>query len=77
MFFISFLIAGDICGGHCCSSQTEADILKKSVKSFEGLIRHQLKSLKGLWEATHNIYKGEVLKKMKIKSFNILRASYA
>ena len=37
----------------------ESDILRKSSKNFEGLIKHQLKSLKGLWETTHNIYKGE------------------
>ncbi|KAG5677511.1 hypothetical protein PVAND_007267 [Polypedilum vanderplanki] len=57
---ISFL-TGEICGGHCCSAKTELDVLKKSVKTFEGLIKIQLKNLKGLWESTYNIYKDHVL----------------
>lgn len=68
-FFKSFLNitiessekVGDICGGHCCSSQTEVDVLKKSIKTFEGLIKHQLKNLKGLWESTYKVYKDHVL----------------
>lgn len=55
-----FSFAGDICGGHCCDNKTETDVLRKSIKTFEGLIKHQLKSLKGLWESTYNIYKGKV-----------------
>lgn len=70
LFLFRAVFTGDICSGHCCSTQTEADVLKKSVKAFEGLIRHQLKSLKGLWESTHNIYKGEVLGNMLKKSIN-------
>jgi hypothetical protein len=54
-----FFFAGDICGGHCCDNKTEADVLRKSIKIFEGLIKHQLKSLKGLWESTHSTYKGK------------------
>lgn len=58
--FSNFLLfAGEICGGHCCDNKTEADVLRKSIKTFEGLIKHQLKSLKGLWESTYSIYKGE------------------
>lgn len=68
-FFKSFLNVtiqssnkvGDVCGGHCCDNRTETDVLKKSVKMFEGLIKHQLKSLKGLWESTYSIYKDHVL----------------
>lgn len=58
IFFFSHF-AGDVCGGHCCDNRTEADVLRKSMKIFEGLIKHQLKSLKGLWESTHSIYKGK------------------
>lgn len=54
-----FSLAGDICGGHCCDNKTETDVLRKSIKTFEGLIKHQLKSLKGLWESTYTIYKGK------------------
>jgi hypothetical protein len=59
IFFYFSVVIGDICGGHCCSSQTEVDVLKKSIKTFEGLIKHQLKNLKGLWESTYKVYKGE------------------
>lgn len=52
---------GDICGGHCCSAKNEIDVLKKSVKTFEGLIKIQLKNLKGLWDSTYNVYKDHVL----------------
>jgi hypothetical protein len=56
--FFNF-ISGQICGGHCCDSRTEDEILVKSTKSFEGLIRQHTKSLKGLWEQTANVYKGK------------------
>lgn len=54
------LFAGDICGGHCCDNKTEADVLRKSIRTFEGLIKHQLKSLKGLWDSTYSIYKSKI-----------------
>lgn len=60
IFIFPFSIfAGDICGGQCCDNKTETDVLRKSIKIFEGLIKHQLKSLKGLWESTYSTYKGK------------------
>lgn len=56
-FILSFV--GEICGGSCCSTQTENEVLKKSIKTFEGLVRHQLKNLKSLWQSTYNAYKGK------------------
>jgi hypothetical protein len=56
---VFLLFAGEICGGHCCDNKTETDVLRKSVKVFEGLIKHQLKSLKGLWESSYSTYKGK------------------
>ena len=59
LIFHLFTISGEICGGHCCDNKTESEVLVKSTKIFEGLIRHHTKSLKGLWEETSLIYKGE------------------
>lgn len=52
-------VAGDVCGGHCCDNKTEAEVMKRSVKQFEGLIKHQLKSFRGLWDSTYSKYKGK------------------
>ncbi|CAO1371327.1 unnamed protein product [Diamesa serratosioi] len=54
-------LSGGICGGKCCDNRTETDVLSKSIKVFEGLIKHHTRSLKGLWDSTANIYKDHVL----------------
>lgn len=59
-FFSAFpSISGQICGGHCCNNRTEEEILGKSINLFEGLIRQHTKKIKGLWEQTTSLYKGE------------------
>lgn len=71
-FTLLLLFAGEICGGHCCDNKTEADVLQKSIRTFEGLIKHQLKSLKGLWDSTYSIYKGKAIDAPTNESFSKL-----
>lgn len=70
LFIFLFLILGGICGGKCCDNRTETDVLSKSIKVFEGLIKHHTRSLKGLWDSTANIYKGVYMYKIWIESIS-------
>ncbi|KAL5290035.1 GPC5 family protein [Megaselia abdita] len=52
---------GKICGGHCCSNDTETHLKKDVRKNFKTHIEHHTKSLQGVLEKTFELFQNHVL----------------
>ncbi|XP_053677103.1 division abnormally delayed protein [Anopheles nili] len=52
---------GPVCGGMCCDAETERQLQAKASKNFERLVKHHIRSQRGLWETTANLYKDYLL----------------
>lgn len=50
---------GPVCGGICCDAETELQLQAKATKTFERLVKHHIRSQRGLWESAANVYKGK------------------
>uniref|UniRef100_A0A182TYT4 Uncharacterized protein n=1 Tax=Anopheles melas TaxID=34690 RepID=A0A182TYT4_9DIPT len=50
---------GPVCGGICCDAETERQLQAKATKTFERLVKHHIRSQRGLWESAANVYKGK------------------
>uniref|UniRef100_A0A2M4DKZ8 Putative heparin sulfate cell surface proteoglycan n=1 Tax=Anopheles darlingi TaxID=43151 RepID=A0A2M4DKZ8_ANODA len=57
----SKLKKGPVCEGSCCDAETERQLQAKATKNFERLVKHHIRSQRGHWEQTANLYKDYLL----------------
>ncbi|XP_050094724.1 division abnormally delayed protein [Anopheles aquasalis] len=57
----SKLKRGPVCAGACCDAETERQLQAKATKNFERLVKHHIRSQRGHWEQTANLYKDYLL----------------
>lgn len=70
--FLILIFQGKICGGHCCSNETET-LLKKDVrKNFKTHIEHSTKSLQGVLEKTFELFQSKYEHVFFTKKFLLL-----
>ncbi|KAF5303013.1 hypothetical protein FQR65_LT08342 [Abscondita terminalis] len=54
-------VASGVCGGQCCSSETEAALKMQGQKDFAALLRHNSRSLQGLLNSTATMLQNHVM----------------
>ncbi|XP_041773738.1 division abnormally delayed protein [Anopheles merus] len=70
---------GPVCGGICCDAETERQLQAKATKTFERLVKHHIRSQRGLWESAANVYKDyllQLLQQSENKTLNLFSTVY-
>lgn len=70
---------GNVCGGPCCDNQVESQLEAKAAKNFERLVKHHIRSQRGHWEQTANLYRDYLLqlsRQSENKTLNLFSTVY-
>uniref|UniRef100_A0A6B2EAU6 Putative heparin sulfate cell surface proteoglycan n=1 Tax=Phlebotomus kandelakii TaxID=1109342 RepID=A0A6B2EAU6_9DIPT len=71
--------SGSICGGRCCSNDTEDELMVKSTNNFKQILRHHTRSLRGILESTATIFRENVIQlslQSENKTLNLFNQVY-